>query len=440
VPIILADGLLNHVRASSAAIALEVVGTSDPEAVARGLQRAVALIDDIRHPEEPSESYSSSTRATETSLFADMADAEAHPGILEAFLQAIVDGLAEAGVVEAVIQRAGETPTAVRPPQHALVPPPGIAPPDGAADVKWFDRWADTGGLEYELARPFDAVAADHLDNLRVHGWDVSLSEPRFLAWGSPNRIAEYRVIDFVGHGWKGRANVFGAANRSRVEMSFRRDFTFQQLRRDGGIATGARRREYDEESSSAARSLIEPDDLPGTWLPTYRRGDVSAFCDDERFVRDAPNDLTFGFSEPTLLAASDALAFVSQGASASPTADEARLRWAWVERNYRVCQSCRSTAWLGAEQIEGDVRWQRVDTAQRDDVFIAAQQVVLPDGRRVVGTRAFFTVDRFIASAFPHGLDGVALPDVEGLVTLAMTRLEAVARAYPSLGTSPRD
>jgi hypothetical protein len=95
--------LLPTMRQNSASVKIRVQCEADPTLVTAGVAHALRRLAAIRHPEEPDEPYASSMQSQGDTIIADMHDAEAYPGVLEAVISAVVGGLHEAGIDDAVV-------------------------------------------------------------------------------------------------------------------------------------------------------------------------------------------------------------------------------------------------------------------------------------------------------------------------------------------------
>src|SRR5689334_5553767 len=99
-----APEMLDYLRENSSGIVLHVRSASaDAATLESALRVAATRVAAIRHPEEPTEQYASFVASSATELRADMKDAEAYDGILDAFIAAVVDGLRDANVLDAEI-------------------------------------------------------------------------------------------------------------------------------------------------------------------------------------------------------------------------------------------------------------------------------------------------------------------------------------------------
>lgn len=94
-------GLMEYMNESSGAIHFELRG-ADQDAALRGLEQAIESIFRVNHPDGdgPYASFASDIEigSRGPGFWVDMADAEAHDGILEAALDGVLVALDEAGV------------------------------------------------------------------------------------------------------------------------------------------------------------------------------------------------------------------------------------------------------------------------------------------------------------------------------------------------------
>ncbi len=108
----IAPGLLDQMRESSGAITITITGPPKDQ-VRAILADLCNRLDDIRHPEEPDGPFHSLAlvrREDPPHLYADMADAEAYPGILEAVIDAAVAAADAEGVTEGELTWSFEEP------------------------------------------------------------------------------------------------------------------------------------------------------------------------------------------------------------------------------------------------------------------------------------------------------------------------------------------
>jgi hypothetical protein len=98
-----AQGLIDDLAATTGWMKITIQSTAEAERSREATALAAKRIAAIRHPEEPEEQFASLIEADERHVYADMHDAEAYPGVLEAVVDAVVSAVRDAGIADAVI-------------------------------------------------------------------------------------------------------------------------------------------------------------------------------------------------------------------------------------------------------------------------------------------------------------------------------------------------
>jgi hypothetical protein len=457
VPIEFAEGLLAYLQERSGGFVLHVSG-DDAAAVKAGVAVAAARIRAIRHPEQPDEAYASYLTSSDSEISADMHDAEAYEGILEAVLEAVASGLLDAGVESALVG-AGPDPQARPEPPRENPPgfelPSGFPMPDGAESLDWDVKFHDDGGVQFLLRRSPEDIVSFYEVALLAAGFEVSSREPvRFH--GTPVQRDGTRMV-FRGRGWRGFVTVLSSSltgtlrtdeahwgrqveeGQIQVQVHLSSDLSPAELRRGSGVAVTARRRfAYDYEPASAAAFLVGPEDLAGNWSAGHGpfRPWTCCFCPQDSIVRKGPNSRPLQTSGVrTLLSDEEHPVWIQESVDIFKDADAARREWAWVALDLDECRHFADRLPIGTSEAHGTGEWQEMALdCSADDVFGAAVRFEIEGGGRLVGQKARFKVDRFVGGLFVHGPAGFELPDIAPLVDIAVTRLRAVAAEFPAL------
>jgi hypothetical protein len=309
--------------------------------------------------------------------------------------------------------------------------------PAAQYSVERSDGTFDAGTLSlFVHAAPAD-VLAWFTDALPAAGFTLTGSDtvviPRL-----PSAGVDLSRLSFRGHGWKGRIAVpsfDGHDDGIAVRVTIVSDRPPADLRRDRGVSSARRRREYETEALEAASHFVTPGDLAGEWTTAINpHVNVGCFCDRDLLVRRGPNERPSGQMMTMLLSHQADQAWIVSNVTTLETAERARAAWRWVPLDLRECLSFDSTFAIGPYigRAQGD--WAEIERS--DDTFVAELVIALGDGRRVVGRKALLIVDRFISSVFAHAIEPATYPDVEPLLDLAAQRLRATVEAFPALNS----
>jgi len=292
VAIVIAEDVEAHIRTHSGGIVLHVTSPADAALLAAGLKAAVSAILQIPHPEEPSEPYASFVRCSATEIHADMPDAEAYDGVLDAFLNAVVDGLASSGVTDALIEAGPDrSPASISPPAESArfeLPATFPMPPD-AEVTRRDDRFVDDGGLDFTVRTSVAELLERYRGLLPAAGFVISELEPVLMRAVPFSRSGV--VMRFSGGGWAGTLAIYSTSvhgpltDRAKTDWESVRDRALCQLSMWSdlpaqALSTASVRRwnRYDWEANHAALVAIRPD-LPGEWIAEACPRQSSAYC-----------------------------------------------------------------------------------------------------------------------------------------------------------------
>lgn len=160
--IVVDPGLLEYMASHSGSCTFVLSGVPEAEAV-EGMRSACRAVGSIPHPEEPEDplpSYMSGIAASGDGarFTVDMADAEGYDGLLERVLDAVLEGLAAAGVDGGLLTYPAVEPTPTIEEVTSPAPPP--LPPSPIDGTSWSvvgiplpdphqELWASGSGTEH---------------------------------------------------------------------------------------------------------------------------------------------------------------------------------------------------------------------------------------------------------------------------------------------------